>query len=356
MDHQAEHQPNDAQCHSTSQSSLISPGAINLSDLPVVRISAADLDTMMSILEVQFVALSECLVSEGYVLELGGASAPGIHYNLSGSGRIYVGGEEAIELTPHTLIIVPANTPFRIEATGKGKGLDAPMKRIDGRVQTTTIGSVRRFIAGDGPAEIIQICGYFHATYGSSVDVFGSLSMPIVEQFSAEDRLDDRLKTAVAELVAQKAGTGTMTAALLKQVIVTLLRRSLSSTNLWVERFSMLRDMRIARAFVEMVSHPGQPHTILSLAKTACLSRSSFMERFASLVGKSPMHILRELRMRQAAQLLRASNYPMDQISRTVGYASTSSFLRAFRKAYGVEPSEHRAAARLAGASAVLLD
>ena len=327
-----------------------------MSDLPVVRISAADLDAMMSILEVQFVALSECLVSEGYALELGGASAPGIHYNLSGIGRILVGGEEPIELKPHTLVIVPANTPFRIEAARQDGMPEAPLTHVDGRMQTTTVGNVRRFFAGNGPVGIIQICGYFHATYGSSVDVFGSLSMPIVEQFSAEDRLDDRLKSAVAELVAQEAGTGAMTATLLKQVIVTLLRRSLSSTNLWVERFSMLRDTRIARAFAEMVSQPGQPHTIMTLAKTACLSRSAFMERFNSLVGKSPMHILRELRMRQAAQLLKASNYPMDQISRTVGYASTSSFLRAFRKAYGVEPSEHRAAARLAGSNAVLLN
>jgi AraC-like DNA-binding protein len=38
-----------------------------------------------------------------------------------------------------------------------------------------------------------------------------------------------------------------------------------------------------------------------------------------------------------------ASNYELsiDQIARNVGYASRSSFLRAFRKVYGMDPSEY---------------
>jgi hypothetical protein len=50
--------------------------------------------------------------------------------------------------------------------------------------------------------------------------------------------------------------------ALLKQVIVALLRRSLGSFNSWVERFSMLRDPQISRVFAEMAAHPGAPHSI----------------------------------------------------------------------------------------------
>jgi hypothetical protein len=49
--------------------------------------------------------------------------------------------------------------------------------------------------------------------------------------------LDTRLEMALKELVAQEVGAKAMSAALLKQVIVALMRRSLSSLNLWVERF-----------------------------------------------------------------------------------------------------------------------
>ena len=81
--------------------------------LPSLRISPADLDSLMSSLDVKFVALSECLVSAGHRLELGGAPAPGIHYNLVGTGKIYIGRNAPINLAPHTLIIVPPNSTSR---------------------------------------------------------------------------------------------------------------------------------------------------------------------------------------------------------------------------------------------------
>jgi AraC family transcriptional activator of mtrCDE len=66
------------------------------------------------------------------------------------------------------------------------------------------------------------------------------------------------------------------------------------------------------------------------------------MERFAAALGKPPMAILRQLRMRQAAALLANSNLSIDQISHDVGYASRSSFFKAFLKVFGSDPSEYR--------------
>jgi AraC family transcriptional activator of mtrCDE len=123
---------------------------------------------------------------------------------------------------------------------------------------------------------------------------------------------------------------------------VTLLRRSLTSTSVLGDRFSMLRDPPIARTFSEMVNRPGAPHTIRSLAELAGLSRSSFMMRFVDLIGESPIAVLRQLRMRQAAAMLVSNDEAsVDQIARNVGYSSRSSFLRAFRKVYGMDPSEY---------------
>jgi transcriptional regulator GlxA family with amidase domain len=77
----------------------------------------------------------------------------------------------------------------------------------------------------------------------------------------------------------------------------------------WVERFSILSDAQIAKAFSEMVSNPGAPHTIQSVSQTACLSRSAFMARFVAAMGRPPIIILRELRMRQAAQQLSVNGH-----------------------------------------------
>jgi AraC family transcriptional activator of mtrCDE len=188
------------------------------------------------------------------------------------------------------------------------------------------------------------ICGYFNASYGAAVDLFAPFTDVVIEQFDSADRLDHTLKAALAELVAQEVGMGAMTTALLKQVVITLLRRSLSSMNSWVERLAIFCDPPIARAFAEMVARPGAPHSVLTLSRAGALSRSAFMARFTAAFGEPPMMVLRRVRMRQAAHLLTASSLPVDSVARRVGYASRSSFFRAFRSTYGSEPSVYRAA------------
>jgi AraC family transcriptional activator of mtrCDE len=295
----------------------------------------------LSTLEVRFVALSECLVSAGFRLEMGGINAPGIHYNIAGMGRIFICDDAPIDLWPHTLIVVPANCPFRIEAQSPRTGFSS-LTHVDGRRHVRTKGLLRRYVAGGDDPEIVLICGFFQASYGSSLDLFGSLASPIVERFDARDQLDHKLKSALAELISQEIGFGAMSAALLKQVIVVLLRRSISSMQSWVERFSMLRDPQIARAFSEMAAQPGRRHSLQTLARCAALSRSTFVQRFTDLVGRPPMTVLRDLRMRQAAHQLATDTFTLDQIADHAGYESRSSFVRAFRKAYGADPTEYR--------------
>ena len=308
---------------------------------PLLRVSPRDLDTLLSTLDVRFVALSECLVSAGFRLEMGGIDAPGIHYNIAGMGRIFISDDPPIDLWPHTLIVVPAKSPFRIEVQSARTGF-ASLTHVDGRRHTNSKGMLRRYVAGDGDPEIVLICGFFHASYGPSLELFGNLSSPIVERFDARDQLDRKLKSALAELVSQEIGSGAMSAALLKQVIVILLRRSIRSMASWVERFSILRDPQIARAFSAMAAEPGRHHSLQSLARCAALSRSTFAQRFTHLVGRPPMTVLRDLRMRQAAQQLASSTLTLDQIAGHAGYDSPSSFARAFRKAYGSDPTEYR--------------
>jgi transcriptional regulator GlxA family with amidase domain len=95
-----------------------------------------------------------------------------------------------------------------------------------------------------------------------------------------------------------------------------------------------------------MVARPGAAHTVQSLAHGAGLSRSAFMARFAEIFGRSPMTILRDLRMRQAALDLTTTTMPVDIVAHKAGYESRSSFVRAFRKAYNLDPSEYRRSAK----------
>ncbi|QYD67123.1 AraC family transcriptional regulator [Paraburkholderia edwinii] len=304
------------------------------------RISTTDLDSLLTRLDVKFVDLAECHVSPGWRLSFAPSKKPALHYNLDGTGELVVGDNAPIRLSPHMLIVVPAERPFHITAFDHDNRV--PMQKMVDLEACEQSGSLVRFVAGTEKPEVILVCGYFQATYGTTIELFSGLTSPIVERFDVEDRLDQTLKSVIDELAKQQVGVSAMTTTLLKQVLVMLLRRSLTSTSVLSERFSMLSDPQIARAFSEMVNRPGAPHSIRSLAQLSGLNRSSFMQRFADLVGESPIAVLRQLRMRQAAATL-ASNRELsiDQIARNVGYASRSSFLRAFRKVYGMDPSEY---------------
>lgn len=308
-----------------------------------------DLDNLINSLDVKFVALAECLVSSGYTLQMDSWAALGIHYNMIGSGTMSVSDGTSIDLTPHTLVVVPPNHSFQIRVPADS-GANGRVRPVDGRRHVTSRDGIQRFVAGTTDPTLIMICGFFSASFSQNTELFASLTAPIVEHFSAGDQLDVRLKQALNELVGQQAGSGAMSAALLKQVIVMLMRRSLNSPGAWVERFAMLSDVQIARAFSEMVADPGVDHTVNSLAGVACLSRSAFMARFASVIGRSPMIVLRDLRMRRAAQVLEMNSLSVGQVAHEVGYASRSSFVRAFRRTYGVDPSGYRARLRSNGA------
>jgi AraC family transcriptional regulator, activator of mtrCDE len=311
---------------------------------PSKQTAARDLDRVITTLEVDFVRLAECIVSPGWRLSLGPSDMPGIHYNLAGTGQLITDKWPPIALSPHTLTILPAQTAFRIEVD---RGSASMLETVaSSQFPPFEPGKVRRLVAGNGDPRVILICGYFSASYGMSIDLFARLPVPIVEKFDAIDQLDQKLKSALAELVAQEIGSGAMTMALMKQVLVTILRRSLKSASLWAERFAMLNDPQIARALSEMVARPEAPHSIETLSCASALSRSAFMLRFTKALGASPMTVLREMRMRQAKILLAVDSLSIDQIAHAVGYANRASFFRAFRKTHGVDPSDCRTTAQ----------
>ena len=277
----------------------------------------------MTTLDVNVVWLTECLVSPGWRLSFPASDMPAIHYNLAGSGQMVVGDAPAIPLDPHTLIITPPRQPFRIDVT-IDQGM-AALRVMEARWQSGDSSEVlHRFVAGDIEPMVMLICGYFRASYGRSIDLFATLPSPIVERFETADDLEHTLRSALAEISAQQVGAEAMATALLKQVLVTLLRRSLNSTDLWLERFSLLSDPEVARAFVDMLARPGAP-SLRTLSETAGLSRSAFMARFAAALGCSPMALLRQLRMRHAADMLAANVLSIEQIAHAVGYTSRSS-------------------------------
>jgi AraC family transcriptional activator of mtrCDE len=260
------------------------------------------MDRLLSSLEVDFLRLAVCHVTNGQSLSHSAEDGTGIHYTRSGAGKMRVSGGTPLVLAPHTLVITPRSKVQALEANAASQ-------------------------------ELVCFQGVFKASYGGSVSLFSRLPGPLVECFSPGDRLDVLLHSALEEMTMRHVGSAAMSAALLKQVLVIVLRRALSSANLWVENFTLLRDPRIARAFSEMLARPGASHSVDTLAVTCGMSRSAFTVSFTQALGEAPMTVLRQLRMRRAKVLLAGRTLSIDQVAGAVGYSSRSSFRRALRKA-----------------------
>ncbi|SFH65216.1 AraC family transcriptional regulator [Bradyrhizobium sp. Gha] len=312
---------------------------------PAPRIPAHELDRLLSTLEVNFVKLTECLISPGWRLLFKPEELPAVHYTIHGRGRFGIGDSFSVDLEPHSLVIVPPGRAFQMDNMVEHRPV-ATLEYDPLKWPLVPAGEVRRIIAGEDEPKMLVICGYFRASYGTSLNLFSPQGAPIFEKFDSKDQLDQKLRAALDELAAQEIGAGAMTASLLKQVLIAVFRRSMSSTELWIERFSALRDVHVARALAEMVARPAAPHTLQSLAELSGLSRSGFVERFTTVLGRSPMAVLRQLRLKHAAHLLRADGVSVEQAANAAGYQSRSSFVRAFRTAYGCDPSEYRKVAR----------
>ena len=99
-----------------------------------------------------------------------------------------------------------------------------------------------------------------------------------------------------------------------------------------------LSDARIARAVKAIHEHPMKPWSIEQLAGLCGMSRSSFCERFRTLVGHSPLRYQNELRLTLAREMLARPNARVAETGFSVGYKSEAAFSRAYKALFGHPP------------------
>jgi AraC family transcriptional regulator, alkane utilization regulator len=108
-----------------------------------------------------------------------------------------------------------------------------------------------------------------------------------------------------------------------------------------------LRDPVLSRALVLLHARPAEPWTIDLLAQRVATSRSVLADRFAQVLGVSPMRYVAQWRMQLAANLLRDEPHlGLAAIAERVGYESEAAFSRAFKRHLGVAPGSWQDAPR----------
>jgi AraC-like DNA-binding protein len=132
-------------------------------------------------------------------------------------------------------------------------------------------------------------------------------------------------------------GAGLMISRLADLAVIRTLRT-------WIQRgqtsgwLGGLADERIARTLKVIHEAPMQRWTLEALAGIAGMSRSTFCERFTTLVGRSPLRYQNEWRLTVARDLLMRRQARVGEIGRSIGYDSEAAFSRAYKAQFGHSP------------------
>jgi signal transduction histidine kinase/CheY-like chemotaxis protein/AraC-like DNA-binding protein/ligand-binding sensor domain-containing protein len=103
-------------------------------------------------------------------------------------------------------------------------------------------------------------------------------------------------------------------------------------------------DEKLLKGVMELIerniAEPG--FNIEDLCKNFYLSRSHFSRKIKQLTSFSPKELLDRYRLKRAAQLIRDNNITIAEVSYMVGFEHPNSLSRAFRKQFGVSPTEYQ--------------
>ena len=103
-----------------------------------------------------------------------------------------------------------------------------------------------------------------------------------------------------------------------------------------------IHDDTVLRAVALMEDNVEAPISMHEIAGHLELTRKQLEHAFGREVGRSPSAYYRQIRLRHARDLLEHSALSVRDIGLACGYSSFSSFVRAFRGAYGDTPKRFR--------------
>lgn len=102
-------------------------------------------------------------------------------------------------------------------------------------------------------------------------------------------------------------------------------------------------DEQFLQKIVEVVEKnvSNAEFSVEDLCRELGVSRSRFFKRVHTLIGKSPMEFIRNIRMQHAAQLLEKSQLSVSEVAYQVGFNNPRYFAKYFKEIYEVLPSEY---------------
>ena len=282
-------------------------------------------------------------------LEPGAERVVIFHLITEGECWCELGGDAPVRLVAGDAIVFPQGDAHRMaSAPGLPPARGAPLDQVLAR-------RPRQLAYGGGGATTRLVCGYLACNARLAQLLLAGLPPLLkvnVRGSNAGVWLESSLRYALAEARSPRPGGEGVLAKLAEVLFIEVLRLSMNEhadgRTGWL---AGVGDRIVGAALHAMHKRPAQAWSLDDLAHEAGTSRSVLAERFAELVGSSPIQYLTQWRMLLAANLLCRSNAPLISIAQDVGYQTDTAFSRAFRREYGTPPAAWRRSQALRGAS-----
>lgn len=219
-------------------------------------------------------------------------------------------------------------------------------------------------VHGGGGDKTRFVCGFLHCDQRFN-PLFESLprlllvrcgeGAPALEAVRAGDRegvamssaagtwLETTLRYTIAEAMDASPGRGGILPRLAELLFVDVIRHYMQQLPAdetgWL---AAIRDPQVSRALQLIHAEPTRSWTVDTLARRAAVSRSNLADRFARLVGETPIRYHARWRVQLAKQLLRQPHKTVAEVASEVGFESEAAFSRAFKRHTGEPPSAWR--------------
>jgi AraC-like DNA-binding protein len=270
------------------------------------------------------------------------------HVITAGACWLAVDGADPVQLTRGDVVLIPSGAAHELADIPQRPA--RPMPEIAGRTFDDGAPPSDVVIEGDGPATV-WICGGYRLAAGVRHPLTSVL--PDVVVITGAEARGTGLAAAVDLIAAEVDGTDpgapAVMASLVDLLFVYLLRAWFAEHHDDAGWGRALFDPTVGTALSLIHSDPGRAWTLDMLAHATRTPRATLTRRFAALTGQSPMAYLTAWRMSLAARRLRDGDATVRQIAHEVGYDSEFAFARAFKRATGSAPGQHRKLAQTSG-------
>lgn len=295
-------------------------------------------ERLLDSMDVRAEAFAICRIARDAAFVIPAISDLKIMYVLQGTLHLRVEGSEPLVSPAGSIVLLPRNLPRTL--TGR-----EPVNRAYNAQEVVHIGN-QNLTSPDALAEdeheIRVICGRIQVGFANDFSEFDGLVRPISARPDNVVFVRSAFETMLDESRFNTAGFRTLANTLMKACLVELLRHDLGQLRRPGSSTSILPKPGVGRSVIAMLVHPSAMHTVTSLAKAACMSRSAFAKAFVETTGATPIEFLTRARLAKARDLIMATSGSIASIAMAVGFASRSHFSLKFRQHYSEDPTAYR--------------